>query len=341
MKSFYGNILSKISIIAVFQIVLTWMLITCTTDKNPMIEEIIGIPAEEIHEQPPIVEIESPKEIAILQEETEISEEEFQEQPPMAEPIAEPIAKIEAPEEIKIPVTEVQVKPAAPVAVVPREKIEIIPEQTRVPIAEIKEPERPITPLLIVPSPQEVVYNGEIQRLSYKYEGRGIPNIVYFATIQAWDENRESRAVTPVNAGTYYARVKYPQENINSPKEDIYAEFRILKQPVEIKTEKLQNAYYDGDPKRVQATSEPIVSLSYSYYPNRELMDNAVRNVARATNQADSVRSLTNTYRGYRRVESAPIERGTYYVWIYYPGNENLETAHEFVEFTILPPRAR
>ena len=110
------------------------------------------------------------------------------------------------------------------------------------------------------------------------------------------------------------------------------------KRPVKIITEEFQQAPYDGNPKRIQASSEPPVRLFISYYPNRQLMETAQRAVGEAPSGGNPTRRLTQTFSGYRRVEQSPVEQGTYYVWIYFPGDDNHETAHAQVEFTIIAP---
>jgi len=110
---------------------------------------------------------------------------------------------------------------------------------------------------------------------------------------------------------------------------------------LKIEAEEIQQTHFDGNPKRVQARAEPPVPLFFSYYPNRELRETAQRAVRETTSRGDSVRRLTQTFRGFRRMERAPVEQGIYYVWIFFPGDNNHEAAHANVEFTILPPAAR
>ena len=187
---------------------------------------------------------------------------------------------------------------------------------------------------LVVPSPQEAVYNGEAQPLTFTYTGEEEVDVVYYPSAEARAGDNYGSYAAPVLAGVYYARVSIPEENV-------YAEYRIRRCPVKIEAAEIQNAVYNGNPKRVTAKSEQPVSLSYSYYPNRELRDTAVRAAEGSDSGDDSTRPLTMNFSGYKRVERAPIEQGTYYVWIYFPGDDNYEAAQAFVEFTILPPRQR
>ena len=112
--------------------------------------------------------------------------------------------------------------------------------------------------------------------------------------------------------------------------------FLQIKRPVNIVAEETQFAIFNGDPKRIRAASEPAVTLSFSYYPNLELLETAKKS---AINNPPGQSTVTQTFAGYRRVDRAPSEMGTYYVWIYYPGDKNNESASVDVEFTILPPR--
>jgi len=79
------------------------------------------------------------------------------------------------------------------------------------------------------------------------------------------------------------------------------------------------------------------VLLNYSYYPNSELMEAAIRTVKEASPGLNSTQVLSQMFQGYRRVERAPTEQGTYYVWIYYPGDDNHLASEKRVVFTILP----
>ena len=193
-------------------------------------------------------------------------------------------------------------------------------------------------PRLFVDSPQEAVYNGQAQAISVRYTGEKAPEILYYPSPEARKEGRAGSSGAPVRAGTYYVRVRYPGGNGHGPAEEVLAELRIHKRPVKIQAEEVQAAYYNGDPKRVLARAQPHVPLSYSYYPNRELRETAQRTEREAAT-ANSGRAPSGTFSGYRRVERAPVEQGTYYVWVYFPGDDNHEPAHADVEFTILPPR--
>jgi len=189
--------------------------------------------------------------------------------------------------------------------------------------------------LFTVASPQEAVYNGRQQAISYLYAGEGKPDIVYYASQRDRAEDRRGSRTAPLDAGRYYVRLIRPGTGKAQNTREFYAEFIILKRPVRIQARENQQAVYNGDPKRVQASAEPAVSLSFSYYPNRELLE-AAKSSAADTPQGQS--TITRTFRGYRRIETAPSEQGTYYVWIYFGGDKNHESASAEVEFTILPP---
>ena len=192
-------------------------------------------------------------------------------------------------------------------------------------------------PQLIVKSSQEAVYNGKPQPISFYYTGNGTPRIIYYPSQQARKEDKTGSTSAPVRAGTYYVRIKYPDGNKYTSNMEVLAEYRIQKCAVKIETEKIQQAYYNGNPKRAQARAEPPVPLSYSYYPNRELRETAQKAVGEPVSGGTSSQRLTQSYSGYKRVDRAPIEEGTYYVWIYFPGDENYKAAHANVEFVILP----
>ena len=194
--------------------------------------------------------------------------------------------------------------------------------------------------MIIVKKSQEVVYNGKPQPISFSYTGKEAPGIIYYPSSQARREERRGTTAAPVRAGTYYVRLLgYSDGKNHLLVEEHFVEYRILKCPVKIEAKKTQEAFYNGDPKRVQAKTDPPVLLSYSYYPNRELRETAQRAAAEIAAQKGSGQIPTDAYKGYKRVERAPTEQGTYYVWVYFPGDENYEAAQVNVEFTIYPPK--
>ena len=197
-------------------------------------------------------------------------------------------------------------------------------------IEEMGKTENQEIPRIVIKSFQEAVYNGKPQPISLNYSGEEKLYIIYYPSQEARKENRQGSTAAPVRAGTYYARVK------NSV-EEVFAEYRILKRPVKIEAEGIQHVYYNGNPKRVWVRAEPPVSLSYSYYPNQELRETAQKAAQGTASEENSAQVLVKTFRGYRRVDRAPIEQGTYYVWVFFPGDENHEAAHANVEFIILP----
>lgn len=186
-----------------------------------------------------------------------------------------------------------------------------------------------------VTSPQYLVYSGKPQAISYLYTGEEQPDIVYFTSETDRAEDRRGSRSDPVKPGVYYVRLIRPAKGRNNPAKEYFAEFYILRCPVVIKAEKTQKAVYNGDPKRIQASVEPDLPLAYSYYPNLELME-AAKKSAEETHPGQN--TITQTFKGYRRVDRAPSEPGTYYVWIYFPGNETYRPASADVEFIILPP---
>jgi len=199
--------------------------------------------------------------------------------------------------------------------------------------------DEPVFPLLLFDTSQVAVYNGQPQPISYYYSGNGKPEIIYYSSQKARMEDRGGSTAAPVRAGTYYVRARLTSENKHTPVREVLAEYWILKSQVKIEAEEIQYTYYNGDQKRIKAKVEPPVPLFYSYYPNRELMETAQRAVEEPIPGESSIRLLTKTYSGYKRVDRTPFEEGTYYVWIYFPGDENHEAANANVEFTILPRR--
>jgi len=229
----------------------------------------------------------------------------------------------------------------APVAVIIDRKVvteDPLPVPSESPEAVIEEEE--VIFEYNVPSPQVTVYNGTSQPIYYYCSGGDEPSIVYYLTPESRDAGRVGSTAAPVSAGFYYVRVKFPRYA-----SEFYAEYRIQKSPVAIRTEGKQSARYNGDPQRIIARAEPAVPLNYSYYPNLGLRDSAVNSArlpgSEESSRAGYSRSFSQTFDGYRRVDRAPIEQGTYYVWVFFPGDVNYEAAEAFVEFEILPPLPR
>ena len=185
-------------------------------------------------------------------------------------------------------------------------------------------------PDLLFNTPQETIYNGMAQPFPFSYNGIDTPEVFYFSTPEGRDAEMEGSHTAPILAGTYYVLVRCEYE-------DALAEYRIVKRPVIIEAAKIQTAIYNGNPKRISAAIFPSVSVYYSYYPNIELRDAAIQAVMK-TAQGNSGPSLTTAFKGYTRIDRAPTEQGTYYVWVYFPGDANHESASMNVEFTILPP---
>ena len=189
--------------------------------------------------------------------------------------------------------------------------------------------------LFDVRSPQDYVYSGKPQAISYIFTGDIKPDIVYYTSPRDRAEDRRGSRTDPVDAGTYYVRLIRPGKGKNVPAKEFFAVMNILKRQVKIDAEKTQTAIFDGNPKRITAVVDPAVPLSYSYYPNLELMEAAKKSSAE---NPPGQSTITQTFRGYRRVDRAPNEQGSYYVWIYYPGDDNHTSASVDVMFTILPP---
>ena len=187
--------------------------------------------------------------------------------------------------------------------------------------------EMPEVFLLSVESPQELVYNGAPQPVSFVYTGQGEPEIVYYSSIKDRDDDTGGSHEAPVHAGAYYVRLRIP-----GSRREFFADMRILRCPVVIEAQEIQEDIYNGNPKRIKAESTPKFPLSASYYPNLELREKAKKAVNEPGVTGPSVE-----FKGYRRVDRPPTEPGTYYVWVYFPGDENYEAADADVEFRILP----
>lgn len=191
--------------------------------------------------------------------------------------------------------------------------------------------------LFEVNSPQEAVYNGKPHAIAYKYTGDAAPDIVYFSSSEDMAIGKGGSRSAPVNAGNYYVRLTRPVSDKNYDVREFYAVLSIKKRPVKIEAEKPQTMVYDGNPKRIRAASDPMVPLAFSYYPNLELLETAKKAAEEASSRQDSI---SQTFKGYRRIDRAPSEPGIYYVWIYYPGDENTESASMDVVLSIEPPKS-
>jgi hypothetical protein len=201
-----------------------------------------------------------------------------------------------------------------------------------------EEPGKP-SPEIVSPLYQEVVYNGRPQPIEARAEINIPLEVIYYPSPTARYFDEEGYANAPVESGIYYAKIKRPAWNEYARGEDTDVEYHIKKARVDIIAEESQIAVYNGDPKRVTASAEPAVLLSFSYYPNAEVAHAAIRALAQP--DADSSSSVAAALRGLKRVERSPIEQGLYYVVVYFPGDDNYHLAYKEVEFTIGPPARR
>jgi hypothetical protein len=151
--------------------------------------------------------------------------------------------------------------------------------------------------------------------------------ITYFESLEALKKNEGGSSESPVNGGLYYVRIERPKENGYAAGNDIIAEFIIEPREVNIFAEEKQEAFYDGNPKRITAEADAPVALSAAYFPNAETRR------AAASTSAPEQRSAA--LRGLTRVESPPKEPGTYYVTVYFGGSRNYLPASKEIEFTI------
>jgi hypothetical protein len=202
-----------------------------------------------------------------------------------------------------------------------------------------EEPDAASPPEIISPLEQSVVYNGRPQPVDARAAGDILLIVTYYPSKGAWWFDEDGTREAPVNAGTYYVKISRPAGNGYAQGEDVMVEYHIKKAAVNIIAEKIQGASYNGDPKRVQARSEPGLPLSYSYYPSAGVRAAAAQAFSRPDESTRSTASAA--LRGLKRVERAPIEQGAYYVIVYYPGDDNYLPAYTEVDFTIGPPARR
>jgi hypothetical protein len=185
-------------------------------------------------------------------------------------------------------------------------------------------------PQVIAPAYQETVYNGQVQPVEVSQDGDGAPlELRYFTSARNLELDEGGSPDAPAAAGVYFVRIRRPGGNGFAAGEDIVVEYHIEKAPVKIFAEPLQEAVYNGSPKSVTARSEPSFGLSAVYYPTRE-----AREAARSDTASAAIR-------GFTRVERAPIEPGTYYVSVYYPGDDNYQYARLEIELIIHPAPRR
>jgi hypothetical protein len=202
--------------------------------------------------------------------------------------------------------------------------------------------EKPKTlPPFTSPLYQETVYNGKPQPIEAAAASEDVPDMiaVYYPSEDARRIDDAGTLEAPVNAGVYYVKILRPGGNGYDRGEDVMAEYHINKAEVRIIADSRQSAAYNGDPKRVTASAEPPVPLSFSYYPAPEVRETAVR--ALLEPGGDTRSGFSAALRGLRRVERAPIEQGTYYAVVYFSGDENYNLAYKEIDFTIGPPARR
>ena len=185
-------------------------------------------------------------------------------------------------------------------------------------------------PNLIVMPQQEAVYSGAPQPIIARSRPELPLVITYYNVLSPGSGSSEA----PTMPGIYTVEVNFaPQTGFDNMR---VVEYQIHRAPVTIIADEQQSASYDGNPKRVLAASEPELPLSYSYYPNPELLRAAVYTFNNPSEARQA--SLNAALRRFTRVERAPREQGLYYVLVFFPGNDRYEAAFRTVEFTIGPP---
>ena len=177
---------------------------------------------------------------------------------------------------------------------------------------------------------QRGTYTGEPQAFEVQSAQADAPlEITYFESFEALENGESGSPEPPVNGGRYYVRIERPEGNGYAAGPDIIAEFLIERRQVNISAEEKQEAFYDGNPKRVTAETDVPVRLSAAYFPSAE-----TRRAATEAGPAPEQRSAA--LRGLTRVETPPKEPGTYYATVYFSGDRNYLPASREVEFTIL-----
>ncbi|GHV47780.1 hypothetical protein AGMMS49546_37750 [Spirochaetia bacterium] len=188
-------------------------------------------------------------------------------------------------------------------------------------------------PIITSATYQHTQYNGKPQPIEAAASRTGTAPfiITYFPSEDALLKDEGGTTEPPVVVGQYYARIERPAGKGYAAGPNVKVEYYIQKAFVTITAEEKQSALYNGDPRQAQASADPPLPLSFSYYPSRE-----AREAASPSLMADAA---TAALKDYTRAEQAPIEQGTYYVTVYYPGDANYLFASKDVELTIRPSR--
>ena len=195
------------------------------------------------------------------------------------------------------------------------------------------------SPVIYTSAYQETFYNGRQQPIAAKCVPEIPLIIIYYNSKYDYWAIQNGFYDPPAEPGLYYVSVNCAPGYGYNLSDDLLVEYRIKKASVSIIAEAVQNAVYNGSPRRVQATSDPAVPMSYSYYPNPELRQAAAEVFKKPDYEIQS--SLSSALQRFQRVESAPSEQGTYYVLVYFNGNEKYEPAYIEIEFTIHPAARR
>jgi len=202
--------------------------------------------------------------------------------------------------------------------------------------APVPEPE----PVPVLPAPlitaavvQEKAYNGRPQSVTASCEP-DIPLVIaYYNNPDDYWRIQNGFYDPPAEPGNYFVSVNCAPGYGYVLDHDILVDFRIVRAPVRLTADRFQSSVFNGNPRRVQVNADPVVPLSYSYYPTRSLRQAAYE----AFMRPESERSLTSALQGFTRVESAPTEPGTYFVFVYFYGNDRYERACMEIDFEITP----
>ena len=185
------------------------------------------------------------------------------------------------------------------------------------------------TPGIISELYQSTVYTGDPQAPEVRTAKAGVPLVLtYFEFLEELEKGEKGRGEPPVDAGLYYVRIERPEGNGYAAGQDVIMKFRIEQREVHIFADDIQEAFYDGNSKRVKAGADAPVRISIAYFPSPQARQAVTRADTRPEQRSAALKGLI-------RVERPPVEPGTYYVAVYYGGSRNYRPAAKEIEFTI------
>jgi hypothetical protein len=176
-------------------------------------------------------------------------------------------------------------------------------------------------PVITSATYQHSLYTGNPQPIEAAASKTGTAPfiITYFPSLEALEKDEGGTTETPSAVGDYYARIERPAGNGYARGRAIPVEYHIQKAFVNITVAEQQRYPYDGQPKPVQAQADAPVELAFTYFPSE-----AARRQGTSLNGQPAGGST-----------QAPIEPGTYYVVVSFPGDGNYRDAAKEVELAI------